>query len=234
MKDRQRYRHEVDPRLVWIGLVVAIVGSVVIAAGIIADSVTTSLVGFVVLLVGAGVAIRGGIIYDALPAAAFGDELHDALHGHPHEGVAPGQKYDDPEASRDAIETSRRVALLESTGATWHRGGLDGPAGVLMLILSATLVLSQWQLVHDSASGLADDYGETICAIVLGLAGLRCLGINGVHRIAAALAFLAGVWLILQGLLFPHPNGELAGVEITCGVLAVLAGVAAGSEPVSV
>lgn len=225
------YRHQVDPRSVWSGLALAIVGSIVIAVGVIEDSVITSLIGFVVLLIGAGVAIRGGIIYDALPAAALTAELADVMHGRPHEGVAPGQKYDDPEASRDAVETSRRVAVVESAGATWRRGGRDGPAGSLMLVVSATLVLAQWQLVHDNASGLSDDYGETICAIVLGLAGLRCLGAGGVHRVAAAFALLAGVWLVIQGLVFPHPNGELVGVEITCGLLAVLAGLAAGSEP---
>lgn len=233
MKDQKRrsYRHEVDPRLVWIGLGLAIAGSVVIAVGVIEDSVITGLVGFVVLLAGAGVAIRGGIIYDALPAAAFSGELEDVLHGRPHEGIAPGQKYDDPEASRDAVETSRRVALIESTGGIWRRGGRDGPAGSLMLILAATLVLAQWQYQRDTAGGLTDDYGETICAIVLGLAGLRCVGVNGVHRIAAVLAFLAGAWLIVQGLVFPHPDAGLAGVEVTCGVLAVLAGLSAGSEP---
>lgn len=220
-------RHLVRPRLVWSGLVVALTGSVILSVGIILDAVVTSLVGAGVLAVGAVVAVLGGALYDALPAAALGEELHRVVEGGAHQGVVPGQMYADTHLRELARSTAEQTRALEEAAQVWRVDALARPAGVLFLMLAALLVLAQWQLVDDNISGRVGSSGETIVALVLALAGLRCLVGSGRHRVACGAALLAGAWLVVQALLLDDATPSLEYVELTAGALAVLAAAAA-------
>jgi hypothetical protein len=217
---RQR-QHQVRPRVVWTGLGIALIGAVLAAVGIMADSVTISLVGAAVTLVGAGVGWAGGALYDAVPAAAFGNEIHRIASGQAREGIVAGQMVDDPVARRAARRTAERTARIEQDAARWRGGSLTGPAGAVMLLVALVLVLAQWSFVHDDVTGRLDSYGETITATILGLAGLRCVSAARRHRIASTVAMVAGVAIVLQGVLVGHDTASLAVLEIACGAVAI-------------
>jgi hypothetical protein len=220
-------RHLVRPRLVWGGLAVALAGSVVVSIGIILDAALTSVIGAVVLLLGAALAVGGGALYDALPAAAIGAELHRVVEGGAHEGVVPGQMYADERAREEARAAARQTRELEQAAQVWRIDALARPAGILFLMVAAALVIAQWQLVDDSVSGRTGSSGDTLTAIALGLAGLRCVVGSGRHRLACAAALVAGAWLVAQAVLVDHGARSLAAVEVVLGALAVLGAVAA-------
>lgn len=68
-------------------------------------------------------------------------------------------------------------------------------------------------------------------AIVEAVNGRRIATARGLPRFAISLAFLAGVGLCLSGLLASHRDRDISIVSTTCGVLTILAALAAAVRP---
>lgn len=138
-----------------------------------------------------------------------------------------------PRAHVRAQTFADRLRALRSRGA-------DGPgsvrwAGALLLLACAVLVVSQWRLYPPEDPGQANALRALGCAVVLGLVGVRlCTAQPGpTHRVAAALAALAGVALLASALLATHERTGPVVVEVLAAALALVA--AAGTvvvEPV--
>lgn len=214
----------VSPRLVWGGLAVAIAGAVTISVGIMADWIVVSIVGAVVLLVGAALAVRGGIMFDARSTMAPGEELGHLASGDDLPATVPGDTYDDPDASATARELAARTASLEHAVEASPRPSMLVPAGVVMLAVAATLALMRWHLVNHDDDG-TDSYVHTAGAVVLALSGMRCLVGWGPHRIAGLAGLLAGIGLLLEALIGGHAGTGLSGVELALALVAMAAGV---------
>lgn len=222
---RRPKKPTVHPRLVWGGLVIAVAGAVILSAGIMADSILISVLGVVVLLVGVGISVRGGVMYDARSAMAPTEELRHVVTGDELPGTVPGEMYDDPRASRTARELAVGTARLERRAETWPRPSLQAPAAVVMLLLGGTLGLMRWHLLNHDDDGL-DSYLHTAAAVLLLLSGLRCLTARGPHRIPGAAGALAGIGLVLEALLAGHAHTGLGVTELILGGAAALAGAA--------
>ena len=65
------------PPTVWGGLALALLGCVVLGAGITVLSWTVSLVGAVLIALGAGIGVRGGALRDARPAFVVDEEIRE-------------------------------------------------------------------------------------------------------------------------------------------------------------
>ncbi|GAA1953194.1 hypothetical protein GCM10009798_10460 [Nocardioides panacihumi] len=219
----------VRPRLVWSGLVLALGGAVAIAVGLIIASVAAWVAGIAVLVLGGVVAVRGGILRDATPAASFGAELEHLRTGDPRPGTSPGAMVRSPAARADSVATAERVRRVRARSVVTSAGPYDRPAGWTILIGVLVLVWTQWGISAEGTTTMrADSFRAVAAAIVLGLAGIRCVAGAGVHRVAGWVAALAGELLVLQGVFAPHQLLGRSVVEVMVGAVAVLAGVVVG------
>jgi hypothetical protein len=225
--------HLTRPRWIWSGLLIAVIGTITIGFGLDDTSWTWSLIGAGLLLAGGGVAIAGGVIYDVHTTAPE-QELAAIRRGGTHPGLAPGNRRSTPRSRQHARDTERRLDSLEQATTRTPRPYPTGPAAVLMLVVAAVLLVSQWELYPTELPGQTNANRALGCAIIVALCGLRILlGQPGAtHRISAALAGLAGLALLLNGLLAAHDRAAAAGAESICGALVDLAAlVVAAHEP---
>lgn len=79
----------VRPRLVWGGTAAALIGCSIATVGGVVTSWTWTGSGAAVLVVGAAVAFRGGIMRDT-SSGGVRSELAHLIHGEDRQGVAPG------------------------------------------------------------------------------------------------------------------------------------------------
>lgn len=224
-------QHLVRPRWVWAGLVLALIGASVLGLGVASLSWTLSVLGAVLLLVGASGSLRGGVLYDAVPSFVLGKELHQVREGHIHEGVAPGDTVTSLPARKDAIESNQRTRELEAAAQHPRNVRWAPVAGWLLVLITAVLIMSQWELVAPTATGRSNSFRDTGLAILLGLGGLRLAVAPGRHPIAASITLLAGLSLVLGGVLANHSHTGLAIVEVASGCLAILCSLIAYVSP---
>lgn len=95
-------------------------------------------------------------------------------------------------------------------------------SGWVLLLVTAVLIATQWELVSNDETGKSNSLRDTGLAILIGLAGLRLVAV-GRHPLATVIAAAAGIGLILGGFLAEHDRWGLAWVEVGCGVVAVVA-----------
>ena len=224
-------RHLVRPRWVWGGLLLALIGAGTLGLGLIVLSATVSVVGATVLLLGATASLRGGVLYDAVPNLAVRREFHQVREGDVHPGTAPGDTLPTTAARRDTAETNRSTRSREA--AALHHGDVRWApvAGWILLVVTIALTASQWELVAPTVTGRANSFRDTGLAILLGLTGLRTALAPGRHGIAATTAVLAGLGLVLGGLLAGHDHAGIAVVEVTSGCVAILCALSAYLSP---
>ena len=123
--------HRVRPRWVWSGLLLALLGTCLLALWIATWRAGAGIGGAILLVLGGAAAMRGGILYDthgARPVAGDIDEVRDA---DVHRGTAPGDVITDPHLRAEARETSRMTdqLLRAAQDAPWRpldRVGADG------------------------------------------------------------------------------------------------------------
>lgn len=225
--------HLTRPRWIWSGLLIAIVGTVVTGFGVDDASWTWSLIGAGVLLLGGGVAIAGGVMYDVHTTAPQ-QELAAIRRGGISPGLAAGSTRSTPRSRRHARDAERRLDALEQATTHAPRPYPKGPAAIVMLVIAAILLVSQWELYPTEFPGQANANRSLGCAIILAMCGLRILlsQPETTHRISAGLAALAGLTLLLNGLLAAHDLTAAAGTECVCGALVLTAGlVVAAHQP---
>lgn len=218
----RRRHHLVRPRWVWGGLLVALIGGGLLGLGIALLSWTLSVIGTVLLLGGATASLRGGAMYDAVPGMDIGKELRQVREGDIHQGVAAGDTVTGSRASKDAIRSNQTTHELEA--AARHPAPVHWApvAGGLLLLVAAVLMMSQWELVAPSTTGRGNSFRDTGLAIVLGLAGLRLVVAPGRHAISVGITLLAGLGLVVGGLVADHDHVGLAILEFISGCIAIL------------
>ena len=227
----RRAGHLVRPRWVWGGLVGALSGAVVLSVGVVLLSGPLSVMGTVVLVLGVGCSVRGGVLYDAVSAFSPRRELRQVRDGVVHPGVVPGEMVNTDRAHADAAASNQCTRRLEDAAHHPSKAHWAPVAGWMCMLITATLVVSQWNLVAHNATGASNNFRDTGCAILLGLCGLRVAVVPDRHRIAAAVILISGLGLVLGGTLAEHDHLGLQLVEVTCGCLAVACALAAYLSP---
>ena len=223
----------VRPRRVWGGLVLALLGFAVACVGLVSSAWLLAAGGVVVVVVGGCVSWAGGIMHDATTGLHLRDELRAVRDGTAHPGVAAGAQTGSTEAHAEAARQTRVTQQVldqahQARATAWTR-----PAGWTLLLIAAVLLVSQWELVAHTVTGRTNSYRDTAVTTVLALAGLRLAFAPGRHHIAAGLTALAGLGLVLNGLLAGHDHTGLTVLEVTAGAVALVCAVAATVSPAS-
>lgn len=233
-RPRTRPHRRVHVRFVWSGLAVALVGSLVLGVGIGMLSWPVSLVGAALTALGAAISVLGGALLDARPEFSVVEEIREVEHGRVQRGVVPGQMIDDRRAGADATRTSETVRAVQAArrdyarSKRWIRGrALARPAGATLMVVTLGMYVLVGSLVTSTPTGHTVALEDMGLSIVLAIAGFRLLTVPGLHPFAAGTALVAGVLLVLQGLLGTHGDSALGPIEATCGFLAVAAALTA-------
>jgi drug/metabolite transporter (DMT)-like permease len=216
---------------VWGGLALALLGVAGAGIGLMSSSWLLVVAGGLVLAVGACLGWAGGVMHDATTGLSPRREFHAVRDGTTHPGVAAGAQTGSPAAHDEAARQSRLTQQVldqahQATPAGWTR-----PAGWTLLLVAAVLLVSQWEVVAHTATGRTNSYRDTALVVVLALTGLRLALTPKPHRVAAAVAGLAGLVLLLTGVLAGHDHTSLAVVEGTTGVLTLVCAAAAAFSP---
>jgi hypothetical protein len=211
---------------------VLIAGTCIAGYGVDVLSWWWSLAGVVVMAIGGSTALAAGVLHDVQGAGGVRAELRDLREGNVHQGVVAGETRSTPAARRTSLELDRRRVALEQAARVAPRPAPVRPAAGTLLLIALFLVVSQWELYPIGIPGQDNAMRSLGCAIVLGLTGLRVLtAVPGQrHRISAGLAALAGLLLLLNGLLASHDRLSTGVAEVICGVLAVVAAAVTSSH----
>jgi hypothetical protein len=208
-----------------------VTGAAVLSVGLVALSGPLSVAGVLVLLLGAACSLHGGVLDDAVPGFSPRRELRQVRDGEVHAGVTPGEMVDTDRARRDAVASNRRTRDLERAAHHPGKAHWAPVAGWTCMLVTAMLVVSQWNLVAHNATGASNSFRDTGWAILLGVSGLRVAVVPGRHRISAAVIVVSGLGLLLGGMLAEHDHRGLQLVEITSGCVALVCALAAYLSP---
>jgi hypothetical protein len=206
--------HTVRPRWSWSGLALLVLGGVVAGVGVAITLVWLIAVGAVVLAVGAFAALKGNLFYD-IEGVSLSKEGAKT--------VAPGATalVDDGEMRTEVAEEEHELARIRTREGV--RPTLRKPAAGLLVALGAWLVLTQgvWYSESDP-SGRDGTYRALAAGLALLLPGTYLL-LKRSSVVAAAVCLVAGVGLVLGGLLAGTSDVRGPVNEIICGVLVLLA-----------
>jgi hypothetical protein len=206
-------------------------GASVLGLGVSALSWLLAVIGASLLLMGTVASLHGGVLYDAVPRADLGKELRQVRDGDVHQGVAPSDRITSPPARKDAVESNEVTRGLEAAGNQPTSVPWAPAAGWLLLLVTAGLTVSQWELVSPNATGRSNSFRDAGLAILLGLAGLRLVVAPGRHSIATGITLLAGLGLVFGGVLARHTHRGLTVVEVGAGTIAILCSLIAWTSP---
>ena len=235
MRHSTEEKHLVRPRWVWGGTFLLVTGTVVIGVGVDLTNWPWSIIGMVLLALGAVVAARGGLMNDFHTHGSARTEMRNVVEGNVRPGLAPGTDLSTPESREKSRELDHRREALEQAAVEAPRPAMVRPAAGILLLIALLLLVSQWELYPIGIPGQTNANRSLGCAIVLGLAGLRILTSQPDQRVrvSSALAALAGLSLILNGLLARHDRLSTAVAEGCCGALSwAAAAVVVVHEPI--
>lgn len=222
-------------RTVYLGVLIAVVGTLAVGAGIIVASLIVSVIGVGLLALGTFLGAKGGGLYDARPEFEAHEDVKEAIRGESHPGVAPGDMVVDEEAQQDAAETNARVRRTEARRPVVHEP-MAAPMGILLVLVGVAVLVMQGTMTRATPNGLSVSLHDTYIAILVLLVGFRLATVPGRHPVAASLALACGLGLILQGTLDrtagpQAAQSSLVGLEIAFGVVAIVAGLTALGSP---
>lgn len=219
---------QVRPRWVWAGLALAVLGLMVLTAGLIELSWTWVVPGLALLGVGLTVSAYGGVLSDSRTGHP-GQELSEVEHGEAHQGASPGAMVH----ARHAEEASRRADAtrqeLLAASRQVGRPNLSPVGSGLVLLTCAWLTVAQWSIYPMSLVGQNNALRDLGVALVVALAALRA-AVAGPRAAAAAVMVAGGVALLLFGDLMPHHSGTVRWNELLCGLLVVTGAVMAADR----
>jgi hypothetical protein len=220
-----RGEHRIRSRLVWTGVVGAVAGMVLIGLGMVLGLAWLAWLGVAVLVVGAVVAWRAGILYDVHSSGSLAHEMAALAAGGTVPGHAPGDLEHDEAARRHAevVSEESRVVLASSTEAPMPP--LAPAASLMLLVLGVWTYVAHFVLHYSmSIRGQNTALRDTGLAAVIILTALFLRHV-GPSRIASALALLWGGLLVLAGVLAPHASTQSAVNEIVTGCLVAVCAV---------
>ena len=221
----------VKPRGVWIGLVLALAGAVVIGLGVAFSSWIWAIAGIVVLVVGGALAIRGGVMYDAHRVSAA-DEVKQAVHGEKREGVQPGAMIEDPRVQRKSRDLDELRKIEEHSAMAAPRPPMANAGAVIVVLVGVFLLFAQWDLYPIGHEAQTNANWALGFAILSSAGAMRILfGQPGRHLLSTFAILLCGVGLVLRGFLAGHEIGSTAGAEVVCGGLLLFSGILALVSP---
>jgi len=206
-------QHVVRPAWSWGGLVLLVLGGAFAGLGVAVTTVWVIAVGTVVLAAGAFAALRGNLFYDI-----EGGGLTDGK-----ERVAPGAsaQVDDDRLRGEVAEEEHDLAQVRARQGV--RPSLRKPAAGLLVGVGLWLILTQGVFYSESdPSGRNGTFRALTAGIVLVLPGLH-LFLKRSSVVAAAVCLVAGVGLVLGGVLADSPDPRGPVNEVVCGVLVLLA-----------
>jgi hypothetical protein len=217
--------HRIRSRLVWAGVAGAVVGMVLIALGMVLGVAWLAWLGVAVLVIGAVVAWRSGILYDVHSSGSLAHEKAALAAGGTVPGHAPGDLEHDEAARRHAevVSEESRVLLARSTQAPMPP--LAPAASLMLLVLGVWTYVAHFVLHYSmSIRGQNTALRDTGLAAVIILTALFLRHV-GPSRVASALALLWGGLLVLAGVLAPHASAQSAVNEIVTGCLVAVCAV---------
>jgi hypothetical protein len=222
--------HRVRPRWVWSGLLLALLGTCLLALWIATWRAGAGIGGAILLVLGGAAAMRGGILYDTHGARPVAGEIDEVRDADVHRGTAPGDMITDPHLRAEARETSRMTdqLLRAAQDAPWRP--LDRLGGILLTTGAAFLVVIQGFYPH-THTGQDNATRSLLLAVVVALAALRILLGQRPGRAVSGLAGLVGVALVLLAVLTDHDRSATVVLEIVTGAWIVLASVLSLDHP---
>ncbi len=221
-------RHLIRPRWTWGGLLGMLLGLGILAGGVIALSVTWSVVGTVVLVLAAGAAWHGGLLYDTSGHISAGVVARRLEQGETFEAPDPTDRGRGGEIVEHGLEAEGRRHDSIEKGARASRSLLR-LGGLLVVGSGAWFLLSQWAIYPATATGRAGGLRALAAGVVLGLAGLRLLT-TGRSVVWSGLAALAGAVMVVVALSADHDAGRSTLSELVVGLVA-LAGALMSFDP---
>ena len=183
--------------------------------------------GAVLLLAGAAVAWRGGVLYDTRAAhdphgtPGVTREFGDLVHSRVHQGTAPGDMVDEPRLRAEAQATNLMTEELLRTAAHAPRPPLDTMAGALLLGAAAFLAAMQGMYPH-TPTGQGNGLRALLLGVLIALTGLRILLAQRPGRTTSAIAGLCGLALIAGAILAHHDRQATVVLEIVVGTWVVV------------
>lgn len=213
--------HLVRPRWVWSGLILAILGACMLAFWFATWQPSTCVAGAVLLLLGSGVAVRGGILYDTHGARPVTGEVDEVRHADVHRGTAPGDMVTDARLQAEARAWSRQTDELLRASREAQRPAWDR-LGAILLLSGAGFLLAAQGLYPHTQTGQNNATRSLLLGVVIALTGLRVLLASRPGRAAPGVAALAGLGLILGAVLADHDRPATVAVEIIVGAVVLV------------
>jgi hypothetical protein len=223
---RGRGKHLVRPRLVWGGLLLALVGAITIGVAVGVSSWPVAIAGIVLLVVGGLVGWRGGALYDATSEFALDEAVQEVKEGDAHEGTKPGDQVRSPEAHRESLRADRTRQATTAATLRAPRPGLSVLGAILLLTGAAFVVATQGMYPH-SHTGQINGERDLGLAVLAGLVGLLVLLSPRRHPVATGVALLCAVGMALQAVLARHDASTTVGFEIAVAIAYAVGGVIA-------
>lgn len=195
---------------------------VVIAVGMTTGRDLVTWIGVAVTVAALVLAWRAGIVYAVHAPDPHADNSGDTPQDRPARGPAPTDRLDDPRMARHARLVTRRsdAAMARTTHSSMP--SFFPMAATCLLILGAWTFVAQFVLDFSfTVTGQNTALRDTGLAVVLVLAALflRNVGPSGV---ATLICLVAGVLLVVAGVVAPHTALPARLSEIVTGCLVVV------------
>lgn len=222
-RDRFRHRgrtHAVRPRWAWLALAGLLLGAVIGGVGVAAGSWPIAAVGLAIMAFAGLAGLRGGLFYDVVGRHRPSQIVHDVRTNAVLEGPDPADRQATEAVTRRvrASEERRRDALARAAG-----GRRPGPAPLgagMMLVAGGYLLLSQWTVYADSATGDSGGLRALGLGVLVMLCAARLLS-AGRSPVATLIATLAGLGCLAGALLASHDPHLAAWGEAAAGAAIV-------------
>lgn len=216
-----RTRGVVRPRRVWSGLLAVLLGCVLLGFWIDSWHVWALVAGAALIVIGGPLMLWGGALYNTDGAGEATPAQRDS---HQESGIVPGEMLTDDLVRRRARDTSRRTDELLEASQGMAPPAFDRVGGAFLLLGALLLWVAQGLYPH-TGTGQGNAMRSLLLAAVVALAALRILLGERPGPLASGIALLAGVTLVLFGLLAPHDRTATVALETGTGAWIVLGGV---------
>lgn len=215
--------HIVRPRLMWSGVIVALVGACLLALWAATWQPTPGIAGAVLLVAGGLTAAVAGVLYDTHGGGRpLTGEIDDLREAHGHQGTKPGDMITTPRIRAHAATTSRRSEAVRQASQATARPALQPLGAWLLLIGAVSLIIAQGRYPH-THTGQDNATRSLLLAVVVGLTALRMLVAQRPRRVLSGLPATVGVLLIVFAVFTDHDRHATVYFELVAGAWILVA-----------